>query len=73
MPNKYHLRLQHDQWCLLQDGSPGVIRSFWTKKEGTSYALSFVERYGGSLVIHRLDGSFQEEHSYPGLSDLVAA
>ena len=66
MAGKYHLQLQGSHWCLVDEADQKVIASFWTKKEGVSHALSYVERHGGSLVIHRLDGSFQEEHAYPG-------
>ena len=38
----------------------------WTKREGVSYSLSYIEHFGGSLTIHRLDGSLQEERTYPG-------
>ncbi len=73
MSRKYHLQLQGSHWCLVDEGEQRTIKSFWTKKEGTTHSLSYVERHGGSLVIHRLDGSFQEEHAYPGFEQAFPA
>ena len=62
----YHLHLLGSHWALVEDGSAVAIKSFWTKKEGMSYSLCFLEHHGGSLTIHRLDGSPQEKRTYPG-------
>jgi hypothetical protein len=64
--NQYHLRLQGGHWVLEKEDSAAPIRTFWTKKEGVNYSLSYIEHFGGSLTIHRLDGSQQESRSYPG-------
>jgi len=62
----YHLQLLGGHWALIQEGSATATKTFWTKKEGVSYGLSYIEHHSGSLTIHRLDGSLQEERTYPG-------
>ena len=64
--HQYHLQPLGGYWALLEEGSAASIKTFWTKKEGVTYSLYFIEHHGGSLVIHRLDGSLQEECTYPG-------
>ena len=62
----YHLQLLGEHWALMEEGSAVATKTFWTKKEGVGYSLCFIEHHGGSLVIHRLNGSLQEERTYPG-------
>ncbi|MFA5939610.1 MAG: DUF2188 domain-containing protein [Sinimarinibacterium sp.] len=62
----YHLRLLGDHWALLEEGAAVATKTFWTKKEGVSYSLCFIGHYGGSLAIHRVNGSLQEERTCPG-------
>ncbi len=64
--NQYHLLLRGGHWGLEEEGSVTPIKTFWTKREGVNYSLSYIEHFGGSLTIHRLDGSLQEERTYPG-------
>ena len=63
--NNHHLRMRGGNWVLVKEGSEPAIKSFWTKREGVTYSLSYIERHGGTLAIHRLDGSLQEEFTYP--------
>jgi hypothetical protein len=71
--NRYHLLLRGDHWVLEKEGSPTPVRTFWTKREGVMYSLNYIEHFGGSLTIHRLDGSLQEERTYPGGLEAIAA
>ena len=64
--NQYHLRLRGGHWILEKEDSTTPIKTFWTKKEGVMYSLGYIEHFGGSLTIHRLDGSQQESRTYPG-------
>ena len=71
--NQYHLLLRGSHWVLEKEGTATPVKSFWTKREGVNYSLSYIEHFGGSLTIHRLDGSLQEERTYPGGLEPVAA
>ena len=70
----YHLLLMQDgRWTLVQDGSAPAIKNFRTKREAMTYSLSFIEHCGGSLTIHRLDGSLQEQRTYPDREEAIRA
>lgn len=69
----YHLLLRNSQWMLVEEGAGPVIKSFWTKVEAVTYSLALIERRGGSLTIHRLDGEVQEERSFPMHADMTVA
>lgn len=59
------------KWVLKNDGS-GRIAGSWTTKEA-AVSGGTLERAvgadGGSVRIHKLDGKFEEERTYPRKSD----
>jgi hypothetical protein len=67
MPRKrYELRhAEDDQWGLYAKGASRASKKFETKEEGLEFSRPFVRAQGNSqLVIKRLDGTIQTEHTY---------
>jgi hypothetical protein len=61
------LHLRHDgaQWALRTDGSNGSAKTFDTKREAVTAARhDAAEAAPSELVIHRVDGSVEQSHSY---------
>ena len=62
----YHLSLRDGRWSLTQEGWQFPLKTFQTKKEGVAFSLCYLEESGGTLTIHKFNGSKQEERTYPG-------
>lgn len=68
-PVRYHLTFVGDGWRLRREGSDRAAKTFPTKGEATRGAAEYVKEKGGSLIVHKKDGRFQEERTYPGSGD----
>lgn len=60
-----------DSWDLKQDGSGKVIKSFEDKGDATKGGVlkKAVGGGGGSVKIQKMDGTYQEERTYPRSAD----
>ena len=67
--DKYHLVHKNDEWKLQREGSNRASKSFDTKSEAMKESTDFMRTHGGSLRIHKTDGQFQEERTYPRKAD----
>jgi hypothetical protein len=66
----YHLTPNGNRWDFKEEGG-AVISAYDTKSQALDGARRTVEREGGSLKIHRADGTFEEERTYPRSEDPV--
>ncbi len=69
MAKRRSFHLTHDKkkgdWKLFEQGSKRTIRRFSTKDEGVKISSEIVRKTGNSqLIIHKVDGKFQEERTY---------
>ncbi len=67
--DNYHLLHEDDEWKLKREGAERAAKTFKTKAEAEHYSISHVKKQGGSLKIHRQDGTLQEERTYPRSAD----
>lgn len=67
--DKYHLVSDDDQWKLRRQGAERSALTFDNKTEAVSESAAFMREHGGSLRIHKMDGEFQEERTYPRSAD----
>lgn len=70
--NKYDLSKKDDHWQLKKQGNERATKAFTGNKEdaikdSAAYLKSTDD--GGSLRIHKEDGKFQEERTYPRSKD----
>jgi hypothetical protein len=67
--------LQHnkakERWELIDDGSGRVRRTFETKEQATrgGALAEALGKAGGSVKVRKLDGTFQEERTFPRSAD----
>jgi len=66
----FHLTSDGDRWKL-KDQDDGAVLFFDTKAEALQGSTQFMRERGGSLRIHRADGTFQQERTYPRALDPV--
>jgi len=65
----YHITKKNGQWELKPQGGV-ALRTFNTKAEAVAAAPRIISQMGGgSLKIHREDGTFEEERTYPRSTD----
>lgn len=62
---------QKDRWELKNDQSDRVLKTFEVKDDATQGGVlkKTVGSQGGSVKIKKLDGTFQEERTYPSSAD----
>lgn len=66
----YHLVKDGDQYKLKKEGSERATKVFdGTKKEAVRGSAEFMKNHGGSMKIHKNNGQFQEERTYPRSAD----
>lgn len=51
----------HKQWRVRKEGSEKTIKFFKTQKEAIEFANDLAEKYGGFVVVHRLDGKIRKQ------------
>lgn len=66
---KYHLTCDKDRndWELKREGAKRATRRFATKGEAMGHRVleKLLGSKGGSVRIHRMDGTFEEERTFP--------
>jgi hypothetical protein len=65
----YHIVKNHELWELKPQGG-SALKTFKTKAEAVAAARDIItKRGGGSVKIHRENGTIEEERTYPKSSD----
>lgn len=69
--DNYHLTHDGDNWKLQKEGGERASRVFdgMTKEDAVRATSDFMQGHPGSVRIHRQDGSFEEERTYPRRND----
>lgn len=67
--DRYHLKKEADQWKLFRRGAERATLTSDTKENALQKSIEFMNNHGGSLLIHKEDGQFQEERTYPRSAD----
>ncbi len=67
--DKYHLTHDGDEWKLRRQGADRSARTFENKDDAVKESAEFMREHGGALRIHKQDGTFQEERTYPRRDD----
>lgn len=67
--DNYYLNHEGDSWRLEREGANRALRTFDTKDEAMKFSTDYVGEHGGSLRISKMDGTFQEERTYPRSAD----
>jgi hypothetical protein len=67
--DNYHLTPDGGQWKLKKQDAERATRIYDTKEEGVKDSAGFMRETGGSLKIHKLDGTIEEERTYPRSDD----
>lgn len=68
--DNYHLTKDNDQWKLNRQGSERATKVFdGTKEQAIKDSAAYLKDRGASLKIHKEDGRFQEERTYPRSAD----
>jgi len=65
----YHLVPEGRNWKLRREGAARAAMTFGSKDEAVEGSVEFMRRHGGSLRIHKHDGAFEEERTYPRSAD----
>jgi hypothetical protein len=67
--DNYHIRKTEKFWELVKEGAQRASKTASTKAEITAIASEFLEGKTASLKIHKEDGTFQEERTFPRAAD----
>ena len=67
----FHLSPDGDVWKLTTEDGRLTIDDFDSRKEALEASSAFMDRRTGSLKIHKADGTFDEERTYPRARDSV--
>lgn len=67
--DKYDLTHEDGKWKLTREGATRATKAFETKREGVAFSADYVNERTGSLRIHKENGQFQEERTYPRTGD----
>lgn len=65
----YHLVPSQGGWQLEKQGLSRGIKFFATKREALEFSTAHVKEKTGSLRIHKENGQFEEERTYPRSMD----
>jgi len=66
----YHIVKKGSEWIMKKEGSQRIIYKTNTKKEILKLAIPYAKSKGNvSLKIHKENGQFQEERTYPKGND----
>ena len=66
----YHLVPEGQLWKLRKEGADRAAFTFNHKTAAVDCSTEFVRRCGGALRIHKEDGTFEEERTYPRATGL---
>lgn len=62
--NRHHVVPHENGWAVRREGSERVSTVTRTKDHAISLSLDIAERARGGVVIHRENGTIQEERTY---------
>ena len=65
----FHILPEGDRWIIVTEGGGLLEAGFESKEKALTAAVQFATQRGGSLIIHRTDGTIEEERTYPGTGD----
>jgi len=67
----YYLTKKEDKWVLRKEKSTTNLVSEDTKEEATASMIKYMKKGNkeGSVRIHKENGQFQEERTYPSSAD----
>ena len=66
----YHLAPDGARWKLTREND-GTLLFFETKEDAVEGCAAYMGEHPGSLKIHRANGSFEEERTYPRSMDPI--
>ncbi len=70
MRNNFHVTKTEDGWVGRKENTHHALAKGATKKQVVSEMIKVAKHHQpSSLKIHRMNGSFQEERTYPRTSD----
>ena len=69
--DNYHVTHKDGEWKLKKENAERSTKNFETKEQAVDYAKDFMKKNGGSLKIHKQDGTIQEERTYPKSDDPI--
>ncbi|EPF0313646.1 DUF2188 domain-containing protein [Enterobacter chuandaensis] len=67
--DNYHITKDGDKWKLQKEGNTKPSKTADTKAEMIKQTQDFMADKQGSVKIHKVDGKFQEERTYPRKDD----
>lgn len=67
--DNYHVTHTGKQWALKKEGAQRASKTAETKSEITQQTRQFMETHEGSVKFHKMDGTIQEERTYPRSKD----
>lgn len=67
--DNYHITKDGDDWKLQKEGGSRAIKRSGTKDDAIKHMRGYMDGREGSVKIHKEDGKFQEERTYPRSSD----
>ena len=67
--DKFHLTKKGDEWRLEKAGTNRARVKAPTKAEAMQQMQEYMQSHEGSVRIHKQDGQFQEERTYPRSKD----
>lgn len=71
--NRYRITLDGSKWRMKQAGTHTTILTVATKRELILQMGEYMRDKIGSVKIHKCDGTFQEERTYPRKHDPIAS
>ena len=67
--DNYHITPTPDGWEFKKEGSNRALKKDGTKDGITNQMRDYMKNHEGSVKIHKKDGTFQEERTYPRSAD----
>jgi hypothetical protein len=69
--DRYDFKHNGEQWTLTKQGASRAALVFGdkTKEEAIKQAAKYMEEHPGSMRIHKLNGTYEEERTYPRNAD----
>jgi hypothetical protein len=67
----YDLKHEDGNWKLQRQGTEraAIVFDGKTKEQALQQSVEFMKQHHGSLKIHKEDGTYQEERTYPRSAD----
>lgn len=65
----YHITHVEGKWVFSEEKAEQSIKDFITKDRAVDFAINYLKNKIGSLKIHNINGTIQEERTYPKSND----